>query len=252
MISINDYDTGFKMESNLIRKLKTKCIILIDQLNSVPIFFVKEPTMDKHCSTKCLRRDCTNDYIMTYKREMENGNLSRKEEVEETMKKLEECRGKCNAIGCYIPTADDISDKPHILICPERINHRNKSQFHDLLLEVIIHELTHAYFSTGNDLNDLSKHIIEESLCEAYAFSKFENTEHLIEFIADPKRPPEYTAFKFWTEISRNMPLILLMIEWKNKNYNMFPFGIFPIPYEIFFRRSGSLERLALLLLSFS
>lgn len=186
---------------------------------------------------------------MTYEREIENRNWPR---TEETMKKMERCLGKCNAVGCYIPHTDDISDKPHILICPERINHRNNVQFQDLLLEIIIHELTHAYFSTGSDLNDLSKHIIEESLCEAYAFSKFENTEQLFDFIADPKRPPEYTAFKFWTEISRNVPLILLMNEWKNKNYKMFPFGIFPFPYERFFLQPRSLEQIALLVLSFS
>ena len=252
MISINDYDTGFNMDSTAIGKLRSKCIILIDQLNSVPIFFVKEETMDNHNSTTCLRRDCTKEFLMTYEREIENRKWAREENVVGTMKRMEHCLGKCNAVGCYIQDADDISDKPHILICPERINHRNKNQFQDLLLEIIIHELTHAYFSTGSELNDLSKHIIEESLCEAYAFSKFENTEQLFEFISDPKRPPEYTAFKFWIEISRNVPLILLMNEWKNKRYDMFTFGIFPFPYERFFTHSRSLEQIALLVLSFS
>ena len=252
MISINDYDTGFKMHSTMIAKLRSKCMILIDQLNSVPIFLVKEETMDNHSSTMCLRRDCIKEFLMTYEREIKTREYVRTEDAKETVKRMEHCLGKCNAVGCYIQDPDDISDKPHILICPERINHRNKNQFQDLLLEIMIHELTHAYFSSGSNLNDLSKHIIEESLCEAYAFSKFENTEQLFEFITDPKRPPEYTAFKFWTEISRNVPLILLMNDWKNKNYDSFPFGIFPFPYERFFRHFRSLEQIALLVLSFS
>ena len=131
---------------------------------------------------------------------------------------------KYSAIGCYIPDQDDISDKPHILVCPERIKHRNRNQFNDLLLEVLIHELTHAYFSTGSDLKDISKHIIEESFCEAYAVSKFDNNEEIFEFMADQKRPPEYTSFKFWMGLSIKHPLIILMNVWENKDYRSFSF----------------------------
>ena len=79
MISINDYDTGFKMDSTMIAKLRSKCMILIDQLNSVPIFFVKENTMDNHCSTMCLRRDCTKEFLMTYEREIKTREYVRTE-----------------------------------------------------------------------------------------------------------------------------------------------------------------------------
>ena len=41
MISIGDYDTGFKMEPKMISKLRNMSTILIDQLNTVPIFFCK-------------------------------------------------------------------------------------------------------------------------------------------------------------------------------------------------------------------
>ncbi len=222
MISINDYDTGFKMDSKLIGKLRSKSAILIDQLNSVPIFFVKEDTMDSHCSLLSLKRDCTREMVRRSDRKEEI--FRRGEKAKEIIKRLDNCMGKSSAIGCYIPDQDDISDKPHILVCPERINHRNKNQFNDLLLEVLIHELTHAYFSTGGELKDISKHIIEESLCEAYAFSKFENNEEIFEFIADQKRPPEYTSFKFWTELSFKHSLITLMNEWKNKDYRSFSF----------------------------
>ena len=251
MISINDYDTGFKIDSKLIGKLRSKITILIDQLNSVPIFFVKENTMDGHCLSECLERDCTKETV----RNFETGDFrpAKVHHAEEIMKKLENCMRKCNALGCYIPNADDISEKPHILLCPERIRYRNKNQFNDLLMEVLIHELTHAYFSTGIGLNDISKHIIEESLCEAYAFSKLGKNEEIFEFMADHKRPPEYTAFKFWTELSTQFPLIIPMSDWKNKDYKsfssltqLFYYGGFPI------LNSGYLDVIAMTILSFS
>ena len=251
MISITDYDTKFEMDSKLIGKLRSKSGILIDQLNNVPIFFVKEGTMDKHCSKLSLKRDCTKEINRSL--EMENEPWIREEKAKEIIKRLDNCMGKSSAMGCYIPDRDEISDKPHILICPERIKYRNKNQFNDLLLEVLIHELTHAYFSTGGSLKDLSKHIIEESLCEAYAFSKFNNNEEIFEFMADQKRPPEYTSFKFWTELSINHSLIMLMNDWKNKNYRSFSFLFNTFCYgDAFLFRSSELELIATIVLSFS
>ena len=251
MISLNDYDTGYNVEPSFIKKLRSKCIILIDQLNNVPIFFVKESTIDKYCSIKCLNPDCTKELLTSYYRRNEDENIPYwNEDVGDVVKKLESCRQKCIPVGCYIQHADDISDKPHILICPERIKYRNKAQFQDILTEVILHELTHAYFSTGTYLNDISKHIIEESLCEAYAFSKFENTEQLFEFVADITRPPEYTGFKFWTEISRSVPLILIMNEWRNKHYKYFPWAVFSDPRYIMM--DPGLENIAFLVLTHS
>ena len=251
MISINDYDTGFKMDSKLIGKLRSKSAILIDQLNSVPIFFVKEDTMDSHCSLLSLKRDCTREMIR--RRDREEALWIRNQEAKEIVKRLDNCMEKYSAVGCYIPDQDDISDKPHILVCPERIKHRNKNQFNDLLLEVLIHELTHAYFSTGGELKDISKHIIEESLCEAYAYSKFENNEEIFEFMADQKRPPEYTSFKFWTGLSIKHPLIILMNVWKNKDYRSFSFLFNTFCYgDAFLFRSFELEPIATVVLSFS
>lgn len=249
MISLNDYDTGFSMDPTLIKKLRSKCIILIDQLNNVPIFFVKESTIDNYCTSECLNPDCPKELLRYYDKRIEEGNITLRE-AEEVIKRLENCLQKCVPIGCYIQQADDISDKPHILICPERIKYRNKYQFQDILIEVIIHELTHAYFSTGADLKDISKHIIEESLCEAYAFSRFENTEQIFEFVADQTRPPEYTGFKFWIEISNNVPLILLMNEWRNKKYKNFPRVLFPEYLTHSWRRYESLEEVAYLVLT--
>lgn len=250
MISIGDYDTGFKMEPKMISKLRNMSTILIDQLNTVPIFFVKAETMDIHCSTKCLGREITLELVRSYNRKDQ---FNRERDSEEILKKIEKCMTKCNALGCYVPNGDDISDKPHILICPERIKLRNKNQFEDLLLGAIIHELTHTFFSTGSDLKDISKHIIEESLCEAYAFSKLGKNEEIYEFFANQNRPPEYTAFKFWIEHSIHRPLIMHMVNWKNKDYNLFCNSVLmPSFMWRHYRCDEGLGEIAMILLSFS
>lgn len=254
MISINDYDTGFQIAPSTVKRLKSVSGILINQLNNVPMFFVKEETMDKHCNNLCLRRGCFEEIIQLYNGENSEGRyyLMREENIRSLIEKMERCMGKCNAVACYVPQGDDICKESHILICQERIKYRSKKQFEYILLEIILHELAHAYFSTGNDLKEFSKHVIEESLCEAYAFSKLDDSEELFEFMSDQKRPPEYTSFKFWTEISRNSPLILLLNAWRMKNYKQFPFALFPVPYEMYFNYSRGLEQIALLVLSFS
>ena len=253
MITIKDYDTGFQMDQSTIRRLKSMSGILVSQLNSVPIFFVKDKTIDRCCDIiqgKCLSRKCTDEIMEAYQREnVQRGFLVREEKVVDMLEKLGKCLVKYKAIGCYVPDGDEICKDPHILICQERINYRNKKQFEDILLEVILHELTHAYFSTEKDLNDISIHIIEESLCEAYAFSKFNNTEELFEFMSDQNRPPEYTSFKFWTEMSRNVPLILTLNRWKSKEYEKFPFTVFP--GEMFLWQPLSLKQIAMFVLSF-
>ena len=216
--------------------------------------------MDSHCSTKCLGRECTMELVMSFVKEGPNRYLERNSgggryiglAVENILGRIEHCLMNCNPLGCYIPYGDDISEKPHILICPERIKPKNETQFQDLLLVVIIHELTHAFFSTGSDLNDISKHIIEESLCEAYAFSKLGENEEIYEFRADHKRPPEYTAFKFWMEYSIYRPLIMNIVDWKNKDYSSFCNSFFqPLPRQFTFG-SMSLEKIALTILALS
>ena len=254
MISINDYDTGIKIEDSSVKRLKAMSGILIDKLNSIPIFFVKEETMDKHCNSTCLRRECFAEIMHGYEIEsMEDRNHTSDEKIGTLMDRIGGCMGKCIATGCYISQGDEICVEPHILICQERIRNRTKEQFENLLLETILHELSHAYFSNGHGSEDLTTHIIEETLCEAYAFSKFEDSGDLYEIMSDKRRPPEYTAFKFWIEILRHVPFSLLMIEWKAKNY----FSFRNIMGSGFYRwrfvdNDLEMERVALTILKFS
>ena len=124
------------MDSKLVGKLRSKSGILIDQLNSVPIFFVNEDTIDSYCSLLSLKRDCTREMIR--RGDKEKDIWTRDEKAKEIIKRLDKCVRKSIAMDCYIPDQDDISDKPHTLAYPERIKHRNKHQFNDFLLEVLL------------------------------------------------------------------------------------------------------------------
>lgn len=223
MISISDYDSGFQIGKPVVKRLEKMSGILIDQLNSVPIYFVKRETIDHHDTPLCLNRECIMEIIERYKLEhqVEISNFINIENIRKLMESARECLGKCDTIACYIADDDNISKGPHILVCHEKIRHSNKKQFEDLLIEVILHELAHAYFSSGTELKDISKHIIEESLCEAYAFSRFENFNNIYDFMTDPKRPPEYTAFKFWNKIIEGFELVISMADWRSRKYRL-------------------------------
>ena len=271
MISINDYDTGFQIMPGTIKRLKSLSFLFIDQLNSVPIFFVKEKTMDDHSrQILSLKRNCIKEMIKSLRRERIYGErpiepdpiysdlMYRRERIygeipidsEQSERIIWECRTHVPAVGCYIGDADDISDKPHILICQERIKYRSRQQFEDLLIFIIIHELAHAYLAPGKLKNKTAGHIIEESLCEAYAFSRFSNTDNIFDFVTDIARPPEYTSFKFWIELSRFSPLALLLFEWSTGNERSFLFSVSPESLQI--RHLFDLNQLAMEILSFS
>lgn len=257
MISVNDYNTGFNIDKQTLKRLKNMSGILIDQLNGVPIYFVKKETIDEYETPMCLNRECIKEFVAGFWRDNNEWGFMREDEEKpkNLMSRLEKCLTNCDTIACYVPHGDAICNEPHILVAQERITYRNKNQFEDTLIAVILHELTHSYFSSGTYKGDISSHIIEESLCEAYAFSRFDNVENIFGFMTDQRRPPEYTAFKFWSEISRKTQLIFPMIEWKKKNEIGLMLSIFPDDYQFYFRHflhAHNLSALAKVILLFS
>jgi hypothetical protein len=230
MIRIEDFDTGFKIGAKTIGKIKKMSGILTNQLNRVPIFLVNEQTMDELCHSKCLDRGSVEDFLLDYRRSLNTREreFSKINQIRDIMKKLDNSFIECKcAVGCYIPEPDLVCNIPHVLICPQRLKSKNRIQQEDLLIEVILHELTHAFFSSAENTMDVSKHIIEESLCEAYSFYKFENPENIFDFVTNPNMPPEYTSFAFWIEMSRNLPLIMVMNHWREKNYKSIVYSVF-------------------------
>lgn len=116
------------------------------------------------------------------------------------------------------------------MVCVEKINFANYQQFEDLLIYIILHELKHGYFASGTELSDVNKHIIEESLCEAYAFSKFYDVDNIFDFITNPNRPPEYTSFKFWIRpherFDSEREMHHIMADWRSDKKERFVFSL--------------------------
>lgn len=235
MVTITDYDSGFQIDSKISQRLEKMSGILVEQLNTVPIFFVKRDTIDRYNTTPCLNRECASEimravskymeetdfsYHSDNEKEQEQRKLKIKEFVDKQKEKLNVCLIKSDTIACFVATDDDICKGPHILVCDEKISHTSSQGFEDFLIFIILHELTHAFFLSKRELEDVYNHIIEESLCEAYAFSRFDNVNNIFDFVTDPRRPPEYTSFKFWIEPYQRLlfdrELIFVMSNWRS------------------------------------
>lgn len=283
MASIKDYDADFHVGVPFVKRLEGMCGILTNQLNEVPIYFVKNETIDQYNTSLCLKRNCTEEALGILDkargkdildlppnlREMRNTKDIVNKMIELVQEKLEKCLDKRDTIACYVSGDDNICIGRHILVCPEKIKHENYQQFEDLLIFIILHELSHAFLSSGKEIQDISKHIIEESMCEAYAFTRFENTNNIVDFVTNPQRPPEYTSFKFWLDpkkeaISVN-ELVFHMASWRSNKDRVFIMSIlrhfpwyFSDSYSILSEglydmiSSGSLSGLAIVLLLFS
>ena len=245
MITIRDYDSGFQIDSKVTERLEKMSGILVEQLNTIPIFFVKRDTIDRYNTTPSLNRECAKENVMALSKYMEETDFSYhsdnekkqeqrkfkiKEFVDMQKEKLNGCLIQSDTIACFIATDDDICKGPHILVCDEKINYTSPEEFVDLLIFIILHELTHAFFLSKIELKDVYNHIIEESLCEAYAFSRFDNVNNIFDFVTDPRRPPEYTAFKFWLDPQQRLffdhELIFVMSHWRSNKDKGFIYSV--------------------------
>lgn len=235
MITIRDYDSGFQIDSKVTERLEKMSGILVEQLNTVPIFFVKRDTIERYNTTPSLNRECAKETVMAVSKYMddtdslyysddrkkqEQRKFKIKEIVDMQKEKLNGCLIKSDTIACFVATDDDICKEPHILVCDEKISHTSSQGFEDLLIFTILHELIHAFFLSKRGLEDVYNHIIEESLCEAYAFSRFDNVNNIFDFATDPQRPPEYTSFKFWIDPQQRLlfdrELVFVMSNWRS------------------------------------
>ncbi len=119
MISIKDYDANYHIDPKTVRKLKNMSGILTNKLSSVPIFFVKRETIDRHCRGICLSTECTDDLFNSgefdryhqdfFEKEIRNIRIRdfgyvfpNEENVNRLFEKLKGCVMMCDAIGCYI------------------------------------------------------------------------------------------------------------------------------------------------------
>lgn len=242
-------NSGFIPSKNIEKRLVEMTAILDQTFEKIPLYFVNIDTMNKLTPKNLIfiERNFTSEIM---KKNIKTGMKNLLNLMKEFLHSKEVYGYGSDVIGYFTPDGDNISHGPHLIICPEKITSRREDMFEDIIIEVILHELCHAYFyegkkdrnngieflteslnsfykelvdepkePKGNDVptEHIIEHIIEESLCEDYAFSRFDNVSKIIEFMTDRNRPPEYTSFPFWLKHNPEN-LSVLMQDWRMRN----------------------------------
>ncbi|MGP6240459.1 hypothetical protein ACNF40_08675 [Cuniculiplasma sp. SKW4] len=250
-MKIKDYDSGFVLNEKEKERLIGMSGILKGVLDVIPIYFVKSQTIDKYGSIHwVIKREIFNNAM---KKNSNSNLIELAQYFEEELNRGIECTEYTtnSLVGIFLSERDEICKGPHILVCPDKIKEISNMYFEDILMKVILHELSHAFFYMGKkslsggldplsqELNNffntligkettinhkpnLEEHIVEESLCEAYAFSRFEDFSNIIDFMTNENRPPEYTSFPFWTKQINDGSLSFLMLDWRRGNLRRF------------------------------
>jgi len=158
----------------------------------------------------------------------------------------ERCIGKTNAIvavGLYMPNIPsdiaeklNLSSRPSIFICPERV--RNWSDKVSTALKistsstekiiatmVILHELAHAYMDGGNSIGHFYEQVIEESLANAVAYDLLSSNTRgrAVLRYAMSLQPLEYRAYVFWQYKSTStLPGLGILKLWRERGSDFY------------------------------
>ena len=245
MSLIQDYDADFCLSEQEEKRLAEMAGILNETFQKTPIYFVKIETFEKFSRNVSFSLN-RSDFKEIMDKQKNNGLRSLMGMLKDKIANYGNLQINQESVAFFSPTGDIISNRPHIIICPGKIRFDQKEVFNDIIICVILHELGHAYFHrtegnevakqelnsffqtlTGNEQKDkyhidTAYHVIEESLCEAYAFSRFTDTTNIIGFLADQGRPPEYTSFPFWVKNMNRNAIGLSMYDWRIKNIDRF------------------------------
>jgi hypothetical protein len=201
----------------MLNRIMVKSGFLLQTAYATPVYLVSETTMDRVMPPKKMHeRVCTREILDTIDYGEDFLDPSK---IDEIFEKLSGCKTLIfRYVGAYVQRDDGIDSRPHILICPGRLNASKKAQFNNLFLEVLFHEFTHAYIKSGSRYSNSYYEIIEESLCEAVALSKFTSEKELSDVLgwtSDPRRPLEYTGYTFWSEAFKVSPVNIVVNDVK-------------------------------------
>lgn len=237
---IKNIDSKRNCSPSLINYLYGHLEHLASIFKRTPVYLVNEKTIDKiyppekrlDFNENCIReKDQETVIIKQNKQEVEPGHDMPYSEINQELKAfedtLEQCRTEVNsltiALGVYLkePAKIDVPFKPSVFICPERIekniqciikkgiypNENKETLYNTLFTAVVLHELTHALFATADDVYNTSwGKIIEETLCNASAFSTFNQTEEkgfLRRF--HEAQPVSYKGYTYWLNNKRDL-----------------------------------------------
>ncbi|MGC9209608.1 MAG: hypothetical protein ACP5GH_07225 [Nitrososphaeria archaeon] len=242
-LQIKDYDSGYRTPRTIDEKVIGIGGFLTHLAFQIPIYTVSEKTMDELAPPeKVLNRSCLAEMLEGYR------DVYYKEEEEEYRRiliafsesdALERCRKDIfYPVGAFItrvpPHYNDRISVPAIIISPDRVRRwadsKGKTEaFVNLMSLVVLHELAHAYaYNRKNSRSGLgyAAKVIEESLAEATAYSRFSEKDRetgLSELLLDPSRPPEYTSYVYWAEVFTVVDPLHVLLLWKR--------GIVPAVY---------------------
>jgi len=235
---IKNIDSKKDCSPSLINYLYGHLEHLASVFKRTPVYLVNEKTMEKiyppekrlDFNENCIRGREQETIII--KQIQKEGNTVRDipySEIEQELKAftdtLEQCRTEVNtltiALGVYLkePEKLNVPFKPSVFICPERIDknieytikqgiypsEEKNTLYNTLFTAVVLHELTHALFATTDEVYNTSwGKIIEETLCNASAFSTFNQTTEkgfLRRF--HEKQPVSYKGYTYWLNNKR-------------------------------------------------
>lgn len=117
-----------------------------------------------------------------------------------------------------------------IFICPERVGkwtdyvlmgfpkYKGSTIFNIIYSKVLFHELTHGFMDSHYKIKikGCSK-LLEESMCNAIAYSRFSIRERAIMAYAANSQPLEYRAYIHWVEF-RNISLREMAKAWRDND----------------------------------
>jgi len=218
--------------------------ILSEKMKKVPVYLVDEDTMDKLYpdeKRKLFNEECLKEFIKEDRIDKEN----LENVFEKCSKKI---ISKSVGVGLYLRNIEKwLYDKfnnlkePAIFICPERCidwGNRLNIPADFVFTKVLLHEYAHAHLDVGGNSNYYDTpwgKVIEESLANYIAYTRFESTEdkaNVTKLILD--QPLEYRcslALAFIEE-SKFIPLIRRYCFWESIVEYLFNFygkhGIIP------------------------
>lgn len=123
-----------------------------------------------------------------------------------------------------------INPSAAIFICPERVakwtdsvhkdfpKTREVTIFNIIYSKVLFHELAHGFMDSPDKIKMKNcSNLLEESLCNAIAYSRFSIRERAIMAYAVDSQPFEYRAYSHWVEF-KNISLREMAKAWRDNN----------------------------------
>lgn len=211
--------------------------------NRTPVYLINPYAMDEIYPLKrrmLLNEECLKEHYYSRRNREYNNDRRRHhpEELDRLFKRLQECVRVSDMVvwGVYFRSGNKMYPEakyPCIFICPERILESAAAELNEtmhkmkldkaldiLFAKVLYHELAHAFMDKADKPDEFWSRIIEESLANAIAWSRFRSSGHL--WLVNRSingQPLEYKASTFWQEYN-SASIRDIAKKWANYDLN--------------------------------